>query len=146
MKYLYLLGVALFVALIIAVVQPQKASIARGAYIVNQVVLCGNCHTPMLANGQPDNKHRLTGTKLFFKPIAKIPLWADIAPNLTPAGFLKSWTDAQLVKFLMTGVTPSGVRAELPMPQFRMNEADAASVRAYLRSLPATESEYLHHH
>lgn len=145
MKYLPAFAIVLLAACMIAAVQPKsapKAAIARGSYIVNQVSRCGDCHTPMLKNGQPDNAHRLAGTKLFFKPIVKMPLWGDIAPNLTPAGFLKSWSDAQLEKFLMTGLDPSGARAEPPMPQFRMNKDDATAVTAYLRSLPASKSAY----
>ncbi len=114
----------------------NRSQVDRGRYIVTRVAMCTDCHTPMLRNGKPNTARQLAGSPVFFKPTVKMPKWATYAPNLTPAGILKGWKDAQVTRFLMTGITPAGDRADPPMPQFRMDESDASAVTAYLRSLP----------
>jgi hypothetical protein len=59
--------------------------------------------------------------------------WAYAAPKIAglPAGF----TEESLIHFLQTGERTAGYRARPPMPPFRMNEADATAVVAYLKSL-----------
>lgn len=129
---------------------PNQANTVRGAYIVNRVSMCIDCHSPRLKNGQLDPTRPLAGAKIMFKPIMKME-WADAAINLTPGGPTKSWSSGQLAKFLMTGIDPTGHRADPPMPQYRLSREDAAAVTAYLRSLPAVRStggtgEMHHHH
>lgn len=149
----------LFVALIITVVAVVAVSLAanvktnqeqqnRGAYIVNRVALCVDCHNARNRSGTINEKRVLSGAPVLFKPKVKMP-WADYAPNLTPAGFLKRWSDKELARFLMTGVDPPGHIANPPMPQFRLNEQDAKAVTAYLRNLPPiADSRTIagHHH
>jgi hypothetical protein len=117
----------------------NRSQSGRGAGIVNRVSMCGNCHTPMLPDGEPDAASQLTGSPLFFNPTVRVRNWASRAPNLTPAGVLKGWTDEQVIKFLMTGTTPAGDRANPPMPRYCMDETDAVAVTAYLRSLPSVK-------
>ena len=114
----------------------NNRSADKGSYIVNRVSMCADCHTPNGAGGKPDLKRRLGGAPVMFKPTMEIPDWKSHAPNLTPGGFLKGWTDTRLVKFLMTGVTPDGDRAGPPMPAYRLDERDAKAVASYLRCLP----------
>lgn len=120
----------------IAISGSNNTSAERGSYIVNRVSMCTDCHTPSGPGGKPDLKRRLGGAPVMFKPTMEIPGWKSHAPNLTPGGFLKGWTDARLVKFLMTGVTPEGDRAGPPMPAYRLDERDAKAVASYLRCLP----------
>jgi len=108
----------------------------KGRYIVNNVAMCTDCHTPMLSDGKPDPNRPLAGAKIGFKPTGKVPAWASVSPDLTPGGQLKGWTTDQWVHFLMTGVNPRGNHADPPMPQYRMNKADAEAVTAYIKSLP----------
>jgi hypothetical protein len=58
--------------------------------------------------------------------------WAIVAPRLagSPPG-----TDEEFVHLLMTGISRTGQHLRPPMPQFRMNQADAEAVLAYLKSL-----------
>jgi len=67
-----------------------------------------------------------------FKPIVKVPAWAETAPAL--AG-LVGYTDAQIVRALTTGIGPTGNPLRPPMPQFRFDKADAEAIAAYLRTL-----------
>jgi mono/diheme cytochrome c family protein len=113
----------------------EKALIERGQYIVTGLGLCADCHTPMSEKGEPNMSLWLMGSVLMFKPTIEMP-WAPASPAI--AG-LPSMTKEQGVKFLMTGLRPDGSRPLPPMPSYRLNEADATAVVAYLKSLqPAT--------
>ena len=106
-------------------------NVARGKYLVNNIGMCGDCHTPMDQRGQPIKGRLLQGSVLMFKPTVPIPGWMEAAPGI--AGL--NWTDEQAITFFMTGKRPNGTMCAPPMPQFRMNKADAAAVTAYLKSL-----------
>ena len=108
------------------------ALVERGAYLVNGLVGCNDCHTPMTPQG-PDMSRSLQGADLIFAPTVEIP-WGAHAPHLAggPAGY----SDEQFVTLLQTGVRPDGSMARPPMPQFRMNEDDARAVVAYIKTLP----------
>lgn len=110
----------------------KEEILAQGAYIVSSVGGCNDCHTPMTPAG-PDMTKSLSGSTLTFAPLAKQP-WAAKAPAI--AGLPPGYTEAGLKKFLMTGEPEDGSPALPPMPQYRMNEADATAVAAYLGSLP----------
>jgi hypothetical protein len=43
--------------------------------------------------------------------------------------------EAQGIVFLTTGQRPDGSTPRPPMPEFRMNQSDAAAVVAYLKSI-----------
>jgi mono/diheme cytochrome c family protein len=110
----------------------DKAMIKRGAYLVNNVARCGDCHTPRDDKGELDMKHHLQGAPIWFKPTkVKVEEWEDNAPDLTSTGILAKWKDEKLVKFLS-----NGEKADAPMPAYNFTEEDAKAVTAYLRSLP----------
>jgi mono/diheme cytochrome c family protein len=104
----------------------------RGAYIVNDIGGCGDCHTPHDRNG-PVRGKALMGADLPFAPIHMIPGWTGQAPRI--AGLPQGFTRAEVAKLLQTGRKPDGSRPRPPMPQYRMSPADAAAVAAYLASL-----------
>ena len=74
----------------------------------------------------------LQGKKFEFELLAPIPIWADTSPNI--AGFV-GWDQEKAVQFFMTGLAPNGQPARPPMPEYKMNRADAEAVVAYLKSL-----------
>jgi len=116
------------------------AKIARGKYLVDQVGMCGDCHTPRDERGNPIAAKYLQGAPIGFKPMAPVPVWADKAPVI--AG-LPGWDDAAAIKFLMTGIAYNGLPPRPPMPAYRFNRQDAEAVLAYLRSLaPAATSQH----
>jgi len=95
--------------------------------------LKGTCsHSPRNQRGQFIQEKWLQGADLGFQPVHPIPGWTTKVPGI--AG-LPNWTDAQSRHSLMTGEMPDGSQANPPMPRFRMNQADAEAVVAYLRSL-----------
>lgn len=106
--------------------------VARGEYLVNNIAGCNDCHTPMTPNG-PDLTRSLQGGELMFEPKVQMP-WAPTAPPL--AGLPGGYSEAQLAAFLQTGVRPDGSHALPPMPAYRLNDADARAVAAYVATLP----------
>lgn len=108
------------------------ATIERGRYIVEQVAMCSDCHSPRGETGQFIAGKEYTGSPLGFAPTVPMPAWADTAPLI--AG-LPNYTTEQAVKFLMTGERPTGVPVRPPMPEYRMSQADAEAVVAYLKSI-----------
>jgi hypothetical protein len=110
----------------------SAARVVRGKYLVEQIGLCGDRHTPRGDKGEPIKEQWLNGATLDFKPIAPVPVWADKAPAI--AG-LPGWESDAAIKFLMTGVAYNGLPGRPPMPQYRFNVEDAQAIVAYLKSL-----------
>jgi mono/diheme cytochrome c family protein len=133
-------GVIACVVLLVPFAAAQKktthaasaAAVARGKYLVENVGLCGDCHTPRNEKGEPIQEQLLKGSTLGFQPIAPVPVWADKAPNI--AG-LPSWEKTTAIKFLMTGVGKNELPPRPPMPRYRFNVQDAQAIVAYLKSL-----------
>jgi len=110
----------------------SSAKVARGKYLVDQVGMCDDCHTPRDERGRPIAAKYLQGAPIGFKPIAPVPVWADKAPAI--AG-LPGWDDGAAIKFMMTGIAYNDLPARPPMPPYRFNKQDAEAVVAYLKSL-----------
>jgi mono/diheme cytochrome c family protein len=111
-------------------------SVNRGAYLVQALGHCSECHTARNFLGGPKRKRFLAGGKLDDKAI----------PNLTPTG-LKKWSDGELKDFLATGLTPDGDVVGETMGEVirnttsQLTPVDLAAVIAYLRSLPPLPDE-----
>ena len=103
----------------------------RGRYLVENVGLCADCHTPRTEKGEFDRARWLLGAALPFAPTVPMP-WAPAAP---PIAGLPSMDDAQALAFLQTGKRADGSAPRPPMPEFRFDANDASAVIAYLRSL-----------
>lgn len=106
--------------------------VARGKYLVENVAMCGQCHTPRNANGELDRSRILQGTPVFLQPPYRDPNWPINAPRI---GGNPPASDADMIKLLTTGIWTNGKTLRFPMMPFRMNGADAKAVVAYLRSL-----------
>ena len=115
---------------------PADDKVARGRYVVEDVALCTRCHTPVDANGVRDRARWLMGGQVGIHPTVAVPSgdWAMVAPRLAgrPAG-----TDEDFVRLMTTGISRRGTSLRQPMLQFRMSQADAEAVLAYLKSLGA---------
>lgn len=116
--------------------------VKRGDYLVG-LMGCNDCHTPGYLTGNPDMARQLSGSRVGWD----LPgLGYFYGPNLTPdrETGLGSWTEAQIVTALRTGVRPDGRQLApiMPWPSFaRLTDADAGAIVAYLRSLPAIKSQ-----
>jgi mono/diheme cytochrome c family protein len=110
----------------------RAALIARGRYLVENIGMCADCHSPRNERGELIPAQSLMGSPLGFAPTFPMPAWTPVAP---PIAGLPTMTEAEAVKFLREGTRPDGSRPRPPMPEFRLNEADATAVAAYLKSL-----------
>ncbi|MEZ0216761.1 MAG: cytochrome c [Rariglobus sp.] len=115
-----------------AVAVDPTAKLARGQYLVQNVGMCADCHTPRGPGGVFDQSRWLQGSVLGFAPTVPMPAWAEAAP---PIAGLPNYTDEQALAFLTTGKTISGQPLRPPMPPYRFSPEDAEAVLAYLRSL-----------
>ena len=106
----------------------------RGKYLVNNVAMCSECHTPRDESGNLDNSRYLEGAPIWITPVHPTPNWGMRAPAL--AG-LEGFSDAEFATVLEKGIGPNGLVIQPPMHIYHMNHADAMAIIAYLRSLPS---------
>ena len=128
MRALWLFGLACLVVPLTGHAQ----SVQHGRYLVQQVGMCNDCHTPRNAKGELVAAESLHGAPIDFKPEHPMP-WALAAPHI--AGLPQGWTLQQTAAFLHTGKRPNGSYPLPPMPGYRMDSKDAWSVALYLKSL-----------
>ena len=110
----------------------DQNAVARGQYIVEDVAMCGTCHTPRKANGELDRSRWLAGAPVPYQPSTPTADWPTIVPRI--AG-LPPASNAGMVTLLTTGIWITGKPLRDPMPKFHMTRADAEAVLAYLKSL-----------
>jgi mono/diheme cytochrome c family protein len=109
----------------------------RGAYLVQALGHCSECHTPRNFFGGPKKSRFLAG--------GKGPDGKDVA-NLTPTR-LKKWSDKDLQDLLTTGLDPEGDVVAETMGEVVQNTTsqlappDLNALIAYLRTLPPIPSE-----
>lgn len=108
--------------------------IARGAKFAG---LCAGCHSTsakLPLDGSQDD---------FISGPDTPPVGVLYAPNLTPAGEVKDWSDGEFIRAIREGVHKSG-RPLIIMPSeefHNLSDADVQSIVAYLRSQPATANK-----
>ncbi len=145
-----LLSVILAVVAVIAIVglirftakQPNPAvalqaasgqeQLARGERLAQ---MCADCHSS--SGSLPLDGSRANLVEQFGTP----PIGEWWAPNLTPGGPLKDWSDGQIVRAIREGVHASG-RALLIMPAagfHGLSDADVEGLVGYLRGQPAVQ-------
>jgi len=113
----------------------QPTQIERGRYLVENVAMCQECHTPRDASGEIDKARWLQGASIWIMPVHPTNKWAMRAPAL--AGF-QGYTEEQGEEILERGIGPNGLSIQPPMHIYHMNHADAQAIIAYLRSLPGS--------
>lgn len=113
-------------------------SVERGDYLVNTIMGCGNCHTPIGAQGFDESK-AFSG-----RVVDDSPAMHAVSANITPGGPTKDWTDEQFMKAIREGIRPDGSLIGPPMPfevYGGISDDDLASIVAYLRTVPAVDSD-----
>jgi mono/diheme cytochrome c family protein len=115
---------------------PPVASVARGAYLANEVASCASCHTDRSRRDGSIVGPKFAGGQLM--DVAADETKVFVPPNLTPdpdTSPIGQWTEeAFLVRFRQGEVVKGS-----PMPwgaYARMTEDDMRSVFRYLRTLP----------
>ena len=107
----------------------------RGAYLVNAVAVCGNCHTPHEAANTPIDGMELAGGREFDIEAGHI-----IGPNITPdrETGIGNWSVGQIVYALRNGKRPDGTIIGPPMPielYRQLSDRDAEAIAVHLKSL-----------
>ncbi len=122
---------------IAATAPPRSASAEYGGYLAQHVGLCADCHTQRVGLLQKADKSRL------FAGMTNPPEgFPAKPPNITPhpeTGIGK-WSEADFVRAMRTGVTPSGetLKPFMPWPKLkRMTDDDLHAIYAYLRTVPS---------
>ncbi len=108
----------------------------RGAYLVEAVGHCGECHTPRNAFGALDRDRWMAGT-------TEGPD-GDTVPNITPdeATGLGTWSESDIAYLLETGILPDGDVVGGSMSPVvdegtdRLSADDRRAIAVYLKSLP----------
>lgn len=116
----------------------KSAEINRGAYIVEGLGHCGECH----------NGRNLLGDTAMAQSLKGGPIENWYAPNITSdvRDGIGKYSDDQLVSFLKTGVAPGMGVAAGPMAEtihdslMKLTDADLHAIVAYLKSTPAQSS------
>ena len=114
----------------------RSAEWNRGAYLVQGLGHCGECHTPRNAWGALDEQRRFAGGSL--------PAQDWYAPGLgtQAGGGLAGWSRQDIVDLLKTGTSSKGV-AFGPMADVvrdstqYLSDADLLAMATYLQTLPA---------
>jgi mono/diheme cytochrome c family protein len=109
----------------------------RGAYLVEGLGHCGDCHTPKNIAEAPIKSQGFAGE----------PLQHWFAPNITSdvREGIGGWTDDQLIGYLKNGVAPGKAVAAGPMAEtihdslHGMTDADLHAIVFYLKSTPPKE-------
>lgn len=116
----------------------KSVEINRGAYLVEAVTHCEECHTPRNRIGGLQRSMKLAGARMEGGSI----------PNITPdpeTGIGK-WSDADLTDLLKYGMTPDGDSVGGEMAEVvegatgKLNDADLKAIIAYLRSIPPVKN------
>lgn len=113
----------------------NQNQIDRGKYLVENIGMCEECHTPRDSSGDLDESRRLQGAAIWIVPVHPNTNWAMRAPAL--AG-LPGFTDAEAETVLERGIGPNGLPIQPPMHIYHMAPGDAQAIVAYLRSMPNT--------
>jgi mono/diheme cytochrome c family protein len=120
--------------------EASQTRVQRGAYLVNGILACGNCHTPRDEKGQPVEVRKLSGGLSFTTPA-----FVATAPNITPdrETGIGTWSDAEIKRALTQGIRPShgmlagvALAAIMPVNFYKaLLPEDLDAIVAYLRSV-----------
>lgn len=116
-------------------VLPQDPVRLRGAYLVNVLGHCGECHTPRDRLGGPNTDYRLAGTAVGPE--------GGVVPNITPdpETGLGKWSEADLDSLFTIGMLPdgdfvgSGMGEVIDNTTSKWTVDDRKAVIAYLKGL-----------
>ncbi len=113
----------------------RSAQWNRGAYLVNSLGHCAECHSPRNFLGGIVSAQRFAG--------GPDPDGKGWVPNITQKG-LAEWSDKDIAYFLQTGQKPDGDTIGGSMASVirnisQLSDSDRAAIAEYLKSLPPVE-------
>jgi mono/diheme cytochrome c family protein len=113
----------------------------RGAYLVEALAHCGDCHTPRNLAQAPDHRHKFRG--------ALIDGWRAYNITPDPVSGIGTWSDVELAQYLASGHAATHGSAGGPMAEViavssgTLTPSDMHAVVAYLRSVPGLRARDL---
>jgi mono/diheme cytochrome c family protein len=116
----------------------------RGQYLVNAVLDCNHCHTPLKPDRTLDTTKLLSGVDCLLDVVpGSASLGCVSSRNLTnhPTGLMNR-TDDEIKKAITTGERFDGTRLISVMPTFvfhQLSDSDLSAVVAYLRTVPGVD-------
>jgi mono/diheme cytochrome c family protein len=129
-------ALALITCTVGGVVAAQDSKVQRGKYLVEEVALCQECHTPRTDDNDFDRGKWMKGATLVAAPSTPIQGWHQKSPDISSTSPLwQRWGDDGVVKFLETAKNPRGGKAGPPMPAYTLSHDDAEAIAMYLKSL-----------
>ena len=117
----------------------------RGAYLVQGLGHCGECHTPRGLAFQEKAYDETQRGFLAGGPVLDGWEAYNITPD--PVSGIGTWSEAQLTQYLKTGHVNRLAQAGGPMAEAienslsQTNDADIAAIVTYLRSIPAVKGK-----
>lgn len=122
--------------------EPDPAKSAewnRGAYLVEALAHCGECHTPRNVFGATDRSMYLAGTPDGPE--------GELVPNITPhESGIGDWSDGDLVNLLESGMKPDFDDVQGSMEEAienglkHLTEADMKAIEVYVYEVPPIDN------
>ena len=119
-------------------VADRSASWNRGAYMVEALGHCGDCHTPRTPLQSLDNRSKFAG--------GLAEGWRAYNLSSHPESGIGDWSAADLENYLKTGRSQNRGSAFGPMAEAvhlsfaKMTDSDVSAIVEYIRSVPPTQS------
>jgi len=112
----------------------SDATVQRGAYLVETLGHCGECHTPRNLIGGLQYEYWLGG--------AKNPTGIGVIPNITPSKL--TWNIEEIVEYLASGFTPDfdvagGHMVDVIENTSKLTEEDRTAIAEYLKAIPGVQ-------
>jgi mono/diheme cytochrome c family protein len=123
-----------------------ETPVERGAYLVNTIMACGNCHSPRDATGNLIPDKAFSGGLTFDTPPFKATA-ANITQDIETG--IGSWSDAEIKRALVEGMRPNhGHLAGVPLAAIMpanfykaLLPDDLDAVVTYLRTIKAIRNQ-----
>jgi mono/diheme cytochrome c family protein len=118
----------------------NESLLARGGYLVEGILACGNCHTPKSSGAVPISEMKFAGAFVIEEP--GIVAYASNITMDEETG-IGHWTDAEITRAVRDGLRPDGTLIGPPMPSpfYRdISDNDMRAIVAYLRTIDAVSN------
>jgi mono/diheme cytochrome c family protein len=140
-KYAVLTSVISVIAVLCLKSAHAETPLERGAYLMNSIAACGNCHTTQGPEG-PIPGMEFAGMENFFE----VPEFKIHTPNITPdpETGIGQWTDDQIIAAIREGKRPDGsiIGPFMPIGLYRgISDNDVRAMVAYMRQVQPVRHE-----
>ncbi len=117
-------------------------TVERGRYLVDNVLVCGECHTPTLPDGKPDMSKYLAGSRSYdfkYRNGETVSVYAENLTSHKDEG-LAMWSDDDVRTAITVGIDDEHVALWpiMPYPMYsQLTREDLDSIIKYLRTIPS---------